>query len=93
MATAATSATEQREKEQSGKSQTQIVVVDLGEPQSSAAVSRLRKGKGKLLTKVDKIVKDLMDDGTVKSNAQPVVIVVSEYPVPPWFKDFDDDDD
>jgi hypothetical protein len=92
MATAATSATEQRDtKEQSGKSQTQIVVVDLGEPQSSAAVSRLRKGKGKLLTKVEKIVKDLMDDGTVKSNAQPVVIVVSEYPVPPWLKDDDDD--
>jgi len=90
MATAATSATEQREsKEQSGKSQ--IVVVDLGEPQSSVDVSRLCKGKGKLLTRVEKIVKDLVDDGTVKSNAQAVVLVVREFPVPPWFKDDDDD--
>lgn len=70
-----------------------VVVVDLGEPQSSVDVQRLTKGKGKLLKHVDQIVKDLVAQGTVKSNAQPVVIVVREYPVPPWFNTGDDDDD
>jgi hypothetical protein len=70
-----------------------LVVVDLGEPQSSVAVRRLSKGKGKLFKQVDQIVKDLVADGTVKSGAQPIVIVMREYPVPPWFSAQDDDDD
>lgn len=74
-------------------SKSQVVVVDLGEPQSSVAVQRLCKGKGKLFDHVDQIVKDLVAQGTVKSSAQPVVIVVREYPVPPWFSAGDDDDD
>jgi hypothetical protein len=69
-----------------------VVVVDLGEPQSSVAVRRLSKGKGKLFKHVDQIVKDLVAQGTVKSSAQPIVIVVREYPVPPWFSEPDDDD-
>jgi hypothetical protein len=69
-----------------------VVVVDLGEPQSSVAVKRLTKGKGSLYRKVDQIMKDLAADGTVKAGAQPVVIVVREYPVPPWFAGDDDDD-
>jgi hypothetical protein len=28
-----------------------------------------------------------------KTSAQPIVIVVREYPVPPWFSAGDDDDD
>ncbi len=95
MATTATSAPEQREsREQASKSQ--IVVVDLDDPQSSVAVNRLRKGKGKLFNHVEQIVKDLIEGGTVKSNAHPVVIVVREIPSP-WFfggdNDNDDDDD
>jgi hypothetical protein len=70
-----------------------LVVVDLGEPQSSVAVRRLSKGKGKLFKHVDQIVKELAANGTIKSGAQPVVIVVREYPVPPWVSDPDDDDD
>jgi hypothetical protein len=70
-----------------------LVVVDLGAPQSSVAVRRLSKGKGKLFKHVDQIVKDLAANGTIKSGAQPVVIVVREYPVPPWVSDPDDDDD
>ena len=69
-----------------------VVVVDLGEPQSSAEVEQLTKGKGKLLKHVDQIVKDLVSQGTVKSGAQPMVIVVREYPVPPWASGDDDDD-
>ena len=78
-------------------SKTEIVVVDLGKPQPSAAVNGLRKGKGKLFNHVERIVNDLTEAGTVKSGAQAVVIVVSEIPSPPWAKMFgagqDDDDD
>jgi Family of unknown function (DUF6200) len=91
MATPATSAPEQKESREHA-SKSQIVVVDLGEMQSSLAVKRLRKGKGKLFNNVEQIVKDLIEDGTVKSNAQPVVIVVREYPSP-WVLSDDDDDD
>jgi hypothetical protein len=73
-------------------SKSQVVVVDLGEPQSSAEVKKLSNGKGKLFKHVDQIVKDLVAEGTVKSGAQPIVIVVREYPVPPWFSAGDDDD-
>jgi hypothetical protein len=92
MATPATSTTEARE---SRDSKSQIVVVDLDQPQSSVLVTRLRKGKGKLFDKVERVVKDLVADGTVKSGAQPVVIVVREVPAPPWasFRDDDEDDD
>lgn len=78
---------------ESKRDSSSVVVVDLGEPQSSVAVSRLTKGKGKLFKHVDQIVKDLVAQGTVKSGAQPVVIVVREYPVPPWLYPDDDDDD
>jgi hypothetical protein len=89
MATTATSTTEQREQERTGKSS--IVIVDLGEPQSPKLVRRLRKGRGKLLTHVERIIDDLVEAGTVKSTAQPVVIVVRELPMPPW--PFEDEDD
>jgi len=68
-----------------------MVIVELDEPQSSVAVKRLRKGKGSLYKSVEQVVKDLTDEGTIKSGAQPVVIIVQEIPSPPWA--FDDDDD
>ena len=94
MATTATSTPEQREtREQDKAGKSHIVVVDLDEPQSPVAVKRLRKGKGKLFNHVERIVKDLVEDGTVKANAQPVVIVVRELPGPPWaFLGRDDED-
>ncbi|MFL6796667.1 MAG: hypothetical protein ACJ8F3_04570 [Xanthobacteraceae bacterium] len=70
-----------------------IVIVDIDEMQSVERVKQLRKGKGKLLTKVERIVKDLVTEGTVKSGAQPVVIVVREMPRPFWAMGQDDDDD
>ena len=30
------------------------------------------------------VVKDLVEDGTVKAGAQPIVIVLRELPAPPW---------
>ena len=87
---AAAAAAEARAKAtRHGKSS--MVIVELDEPQSSVAVKRLRKGKGSLYKNVEQIVKDLTDEGTIKSGAQPVVIIVQEIPAPPWA--FDDDDD
>jgi len=85
---AAAAATETRESEKTGKSS--MVIVELDEPQSSVAVKRLRKGKGRLFNNVEQIVKDLTEDGTVKANAQAVVIIVQEIPAPPWA--YDDED-
>jgi Family of unknown function (DUF6200) len=73
--------TESRESREQEKGKSQIVIVDLDEPQSSRLVTRLRKGKGKLVTKVDRIVSDLVEAGTIKSTAQPVVLVVREVPL------------
>jgi Family of unknown function (DUF6200) len=80
MATTATPAptpTEPHSHKDTGKS---LIVVDLGEPQSPAQIRRLRKGKGKLFSHVERVVDDLVSAGTVKSNSQPVVIVVRELP-------------
>jgi len=94
MATVTVAATEQKEeqKEERGHGKTgksSMVIVELDEPQSAAAVRRLRKGKGRLFHHVEQIVKDLIEDETIKADAQPVVILVQEIPSPPWA--FDDD--
>ena len=44
------------------------------------------------MTRVERIVADLVEAGTVKSGTQPVVIVVREAPAPFWFLEDDDDD-
>ena len=90
MATASSSAGEQREQKEASKPQ--IVVVDFDEPQPSVLVKRLRKGKGKLMTRVERIVSELVANGTVKSTVQPVVIVLREIPSPFWLEEDDDDD-
>jgi hypothetical protein len=81
MAATGTGAAERRHHEKSG---TPIVVVDLDEPQPTRLVRRLRKGQGKLMTRVERIVADLVEVGTVKSTAQPVVIVMRETSLPFW---------
>jgi hypothetical protein len=56
----------------------QLLVVDLGKRQSPKQLKRLRKGRGKLVGRIDQIVNDLVEAGTVKAGAQPIVIVVRE---------------
>lgn len=87
---AAAAAAEARESDKTSKSS--MVIVELDEPQSSVAVRKLRKGKGSLFKSVEQVVKDLTEEGTIKSGAQPVVIIVQEIPSPPWAFDEDDDD-
>jgi len=90
MAAAAPNATEQRETRETEKAGKSLVVVDLGEAQSTGEVKRLRRGKGKLFHHVERIVSDLVEAGTVKANVQPVVIVVRELPGAWPFRDIDD---
>jgi Family of unknown function (DUF6200) len=91
----APSAAEQREqREQRDQARPQLVVVDLGKRQNPKQVKRLRKGRGKLVRRIDEIVGELVAAGTIKANAQPVVIVVREKPPLLWpFAANDDDDD
>jgi hypothetical protein len=91
MATAPTSTVEHRETREHEKSGKSLIVVDLGEAQSHVQVRRLRKGKGKLFNHVERIVNDLIEAGTIKANAQPVVIVVNEMSTLWPFLDDDDD--
>jgi hypothetical protein len=94
MATQASSTAEPREHRQVEKSdKPEIVVVDLGRRQRPKQVRRLRRGQGKLMTRVEGIVNDLVTAGTVKSTAQPIVIVVREEMDWPFDDDDDDDDD
>jgi hypothetical protein len=90
MAAPAPNATEQRDTREAEKAGKSLVVVDLGEAQSNVEVKRLRRGKGKLFQHVERIVSDLVEAGTVKASAQPVVIVVREVPGVWPFQDPDD---
>jgi Family of unknown function (DUF6200) len=83
------------EKTHEKTSGSQIVVVDLEDAQPNQLVKRLRKGSGKLMTKVERIVGDLVQAGTIKSTAQTVVVVVREMPPSPFsfLQQNDDDDD
>lgn len=55
-----------------------LLVVDLGKRQSKRKIKNLRKGRGKLVPRVEKIVRELVQSGAVAAGAQPVVIVVRE---------------
>jgi Family of unknown function (DUF6200) len=75
-----------------GKSQ--LVVVELARRRSPDQVRRLRRGHGKLVTDIEDAVDELVKSGTIKAEAQPVVIVVREAALPVlWAFDYDDDED
>ena len=80
MVTQATSTTEAHDK----TAKSQILVVDLGRRQSAKRVKNLRKGRGKLMSRIEGIVSELTESGKVKANAQPIVIVVREAVPLPW---------
>ena len=83
---------ETRETEKHGKSQ--LVVVELARRRSPDQVRRLRRGHGKLVSDIEDAVDELVKSGTIKAQAQPVVIVVREAALPVlWALDYDDDED
>lgn len=89
---------EQRTAEKTDKEKLQGIVIDLGRPQSPKQVRRLRKGRGKLMRRIEEIVDDLAATGTVKAAAQPIIIIVRERVPVPWpfgamVNDLDNDED
>jgi Family of unknown function (DUF6200) len=80
--TTSSSGSEQREhrdhRPQEKTDKSQIIVVDLEERQPSKQIRRLRNGEGKLMDHIEKIISELSEAGTIKSGAQPVVVIVRE---------------
>ncbi len=69
-----------------------VCVIDLGE-HSRKRVKRLRRGRGRLMSKVEGVIEDLQEEGVLGANAQTVVVVVREEASLMGFLDDDDDDD
>jgi hypothetical protein len=65
---------------------TGVVVVDLGRHKRKA-IKKLRQGTGKLMDEVRETVAELRGNGTISSNADPVVLIVRERRAKPklWF--------
>ncbi len=76
----------------SNDSPSDIIVLDIGK-RDADAVKKLRKGKGKLLRKVNNAVEQLREAGKIKTDAQIVLIVVREKNASLFGGDEDDDDD
>jgi len=53
------------------------IVVDLGSKRRKQ-IKQLRKGKGKLMNKVNECLNELKASGTITGQGQPVVIIVKE---------------
>jgi hypothetical protein len=95
-ATAAQHGEHHAQREHEAAKKTQFVLVDLSRRQAPKQISRLRKGRGNLVPRIDKIVEELIESGTVKADAQPVVIIVRETMALPWpfaNLDYDNEDD
>ncbi|ACY13732.1 hypothetical protein [Haliangium ochraceum] len=55
-----------------------LIVVDVGKKFRRKQIRKLRKGRGKLMGRVEQLVSDLQDNDALGDNAKPVVIVVRE---------------
>jgi urease accessory protein UreE len=70
-----------------------ICILDMGE-HSRKRVRRLRKGKGKLMYKVERAIDELQEGGILSPSAQTVIVIVrEEMTFTSIFDDDDDDDD
>lgn len=55
-----------------------MIVVNIGKKYKKKHIRRLRKGRGRLMEKVEQMVGDLRDSGGISDDVQPVVIVVRQ---------------
>ena len=58
---------------------TPMVVLDLGK-KKRRDVKRLRKGRGRLMKRLNETLEGLREDGTIAESSQPIVVVVRERP-------------
>lgn len=65
------------QSEESGETKP-LLVVDLQKPQSKKRIKGLRKGRGKLMHKIQDMLGDMREGGLIESDAQPVVIIVQQ---------------
>lgn len=54
-----------------------VCVLDMGK-HTRKRIKQLRRGKGKLMYKVESAIEDLREDGVLSSSAQTVIVVVRE---------------
>jgi hypothetical protein len=97
MTTNPTAREERAETRNAEKKAKPLVVVELARRRTPEQIRRLRRGRGTLVHDIEDAVEELVQSGTIKADAQPVVIVVREVPPTPllWagYDDDDDDDD
>ena len=55
-----------------------VIVVDVRRKYRRKHIRRLRKGRGKLMNKIEELVADLRETDSLGDNVQPVVVVVRE---------------
>lgn len=56
-----------------------MVIVDLGK-QNRSRIKKLKKGRGKLMGKIESIVSDLNEEDVIPADASVVVVIVKEKP-------------
>ncbi len=69
-----------------------LCIIDLGE-HSRKRVRRLKRGKGRLMEKVEDAIADLKHQGVLSADAQTLVVLVREEMSLSRMFDNDDDDD
>ena len=67
-----------------------VCIIDVG-TQSRKRIKKLKRGEGKLMSKIDDIVQDLIDEKVVPAGAATVVVIVKQEKSIMGM--FDDDDD
>ena len=60
------------------KSSNGALVVDIGKKQKRKRIKQLRKGKGKLVDKIEQTISELRERKVIGENAQTVVLVVRQ---------------
>lgn len=53
------------------------IILDLGS-KSRKQIRRLRKGRGKLMDRVNNVVEELKTNGNISATAQPIIVVVKQ---------------
>ena len=53
-----------------------IAIVDFGNPQSRQRIKRLRKGQGKLLSRVEGIVDEFLESSSISKGDPPVIVII-----------------
>jgi uncharacterized protein DUF6200 len=80
MATTTTTSVDTTKKDAGAPPAGELTIVDLGK-HSLKAIRKLRKGKGKLLTRTEKIIEELKESGVLSKDKNTVVLVIRQKPV------------